>query len=40
LNLLRDALAQGVGYGQLYDDMDLERLHDYQPFKELIKPKG
>jgi hypothetical protein len=40
MNLLRDALAQGVGYGRLYDDINLENLRDYQPFKELIKPKG
>ena len=37
---LRDALAQGVSYGRLYGDMDLEPLLDYPPFKELIKPKG
>jgi tetratricopeptide (TPR) repeat protein len=40
MNLLRDALAQGVGYPRLYDDMDLENLRDYPPFRELIKPKG
>jgi tetratricopeptide (TPR) repeat protein len=40
MSLLRDALAQGVTYDRLYDDMDLENLRDYQPFKELIKPKG
>jgi tetratricopeptide (TPR) repeat protein len=40
MNLLRDALAQGVGYPRLYDDMDLENLRDYPPFRELIKTKG
>ncbi len=38
--LLRDSLAQGVSYGRLHADMDLEPLSDYPPFKELIKPKG
>jgi tetratricopeptide (TPR) repeat protein len=38
--LLRDALAQGVSYGSLYLNMDLEPLSDYPPFQELIKPKG
>lgn len=40
MSLLRDALAQGVGYSQLYDDLDLEPLLNYQPYKGLIKPKG
>jgi tetratricopeptide (TPR) repeat protein len=40
MNLLREALAQGVRYSRLHPDMDLEPLWDYPPFKELIKPKG
>ncbi len=40
MNLLREALAQGVRYTQLHPAMDLEPLWDYPPFKELLKPKG
>ena len=40
MNLLREALAQGVSYTRLHPDMDLEPLWDYPPFQELIKPKG
>ncbi len=48
--LLREAIAQGAGsneepdsygYGFIYrHSMDLEPLHGYPPFEELIKPKG
>jgi tetratricopeptide (TPR) repeat protein len=48
--LLRDAVAQGsgseeeqesYGYAFIYaHSMDLESLHGYPPFEELIKPKG
>ena len=40
VSLLREALAQGVEYGYLLPNMDLELLSDYQPFIELMKPKG
>ena len=40
MNLLREALAQGVSYTRLHPDMDLEPLWDYPPFQELLKPKG
>ena len=39
INLLREALAQGVVYPYILPDMDLELLSDYQAFIELIKPK-
>jgi serine/threonine protein kinase/tetratricopeptide (TPR) repeat protein len=39
--LLRESFAQGKEYGiYLHRDMDLEPLHDYPPFQELLKPKG
>jgi tetratricopeptide (TPR) repeat protein len=40
MDLLREALAQGVPYYRLHPDMDLEPLWDFPPFKGLIKPKG
>jgi tetratricopeptide (TPR) repeat protein len=50
VTLLREAIAQGegnseqpdpYGYGFIYrHTMDLEPLHGYPPFEELIKPKG
>jgi predicted Zn-dependent protease len=50
VTLLREAIAQGegsneepdsYGYGFIYRHaMDLESLHGYPPFEELIKPKG
>lgn len=39
VRLLQQAISQGQVYGIL-DDMDLDPLRDYPPFKELIKPKG
>ena len=39
--LLREAFAQGQAYGAgVLNDMDLESLRDYPPFKELLRPKG
>jgi tRNA A-37 threonylcarbamoyl transferase component Bud32/TolB-like protein/tetratricopeptide (TPR) repeat protein len=41
VTLLRQALAEGVGYGSwLHADMDLEALRDYRPYRELVRPKG
>ena len=40
VNLLREALSQGVTYWSLHPDMNLEPLSDYPAFKELVKPKG
>jgi len=40
VSLLREALAQGRSYWDLYIDVDFESLRDFSPFKELIKPKG
>jgi len=38
---LREAFSQGLDYGvYLHRDIDLEPLWDYQPFKELLRPKG
>lgn len=40
VSLLREAYAQGQHYSpDLYNDMDLEPLRDYPPFKEFMKPK-
>jgi serine/threonine protein kinase len=36
---LRDAIAQGEDYSDLYCNIVLEPLWDYPPFKELIKPR-
>jgi hypothetical protein len=39
--LLRQAFAQGINYGLwLHRDIDFESLRDYQPFQELMRPKG
>ncbi len=39
--LLRNAFSQGLRYGAyLHHEMDFETLRDYQPFKDLLKPKG
>jgi DNA-binding SARP family transcriptional activator/tRNA A-37 threonylcarbamoyl transferase component Bud32/TolB-like protein len=39
--LLQDAYAQGRAFTiWLHRDMDLENLHDYPPFQELLRPKG
>lgn len=38
--MLREALSQGQSYTRLHADLDLERLRDYPPFQELVKPKG
>ena len=39
--LLKEAFSQGLDYGvYLHRDIDLEPLWDYQPFKELLRPKG
>ena len=40
VNLLREALAQGLRYTELHPVTDFEQLQDFPPFKELIKPKG
>ena len=39
-NLLREALAEGLGYPALHVHSDLDELWDYPSFMELIKPKG
>ncbi len=47
MRLLQEALAQGAIYNDssdyrycIHPNMDLEPLHDYPPFQELVKPKG
>ncbi len=40
VGLLQEAVSQMRHYPYLYEDMDLNPLRDYPPFKELIKPKG
>ncbi|HQT94179.1 MAG TPA: protein kinase [Thermoanaerobaculaceae bacterium] len=41
VDLLRESFAQGNSYGvNLHRAMDLEPLHGYAPFEELLKPKG
>jgi tetratricopeptide (TPR) repeat protein len=40
VRLLREALDKGWIYDWLHPVMDLEPLRDYEPFKELMKPKG
>jgi tetratricopeptide (TPR) repeat protein len=40
VRLLQEAVFQGREYRYLYEDMDLDPLRDYPPFKELIRPKG
>jgi DNA-binding SARP family transcriptional activator len=38
---LRDALSRGMAYGiWLHRDMDLEPLRGFEPFEELLRPKG
>jgi hypothetical protein len=39
--LLREAYARGRPFSvNLHTDMDLEPLHDYPPFQDLLRPKG
>jgi hypothetical protein len=39
--LLRESFSQGRFYRVgLHRDINLEPLWDYQPFKELLRPKG
>ena len=39
--LLKEAFSQGLDYGvYIHRDINLEPLWDYQPFKELLRPKG
>jgi serine/threonine protein kinase len=39
--LLRESFAQGSHYSvYLLNDIDLEPLHEYRPFQELMRPKG
>jgi tetratricopeptide (TPR) repeat protein/TolB-like protein len=41
VDLLREAFAQGYSYdASIHQDMDLEPLWNYGPFRELLKPKG
>jgi hypothetical protein len=41
VTLLRQAFAEGLDYGiWLHRDMDLESLRDYEPYQELVRPKG
>jgi tetratricopeptide (TPR) repeat protein len=40
VELLQEAFAQGKAFDlNIHRDIDFEPLHDYQPFRELIKPK-
>jgi hypothetical protein len=38
--LLRKAVSLGFPYPDIYGDMAWEKLKDYPPFLQLIKPKG
>jgi hypothetical protein len=39
--LLKEAFSQGLDYGvYLRQEIDLEPLWDYPPFKDLLRPKG
>jgi tetratricopeptide (TPR) repeat protein/TolB-like protein len=40
MELLRQALGRGAWYIELHVDHNLEPLHGYPPFEELVKPKG
>ncbi len=42
MSLLRDAFAKGFAYSAFnpHADMDLESLRDYEPYQELVRPKG
>jgi tetratricopeptide (TPR) repeat protein len=41
VDLLRESFAQGNPYDvTLHSDMDLEPLHGFPPFEELLRPKG
>jgi hypothetical protein len=41
VSLLKEAFSQGSSYGvYLNQNIDLEPLWDYPPFKELLRPKG
>nr|MBA2670938.1 winged helix-turn-helix domain-containing protein [Gemmatimonadota bacterium] len=41
VGLLRDSFSQGYHHGPLlHTDIDLEPLHGYPPFRELMRPKG
>ncbi len=38
--LVRESFEQGIDYGRPQTDMDLESLHDFPPYIELMRPKG
>jgi serine/threonine protein kinase/tetratricopeptide (TPR) repeat protein len=37
---VRDALAEGNGFGSLHRDRDLQLLRGFAPYEELLRPKG
>jgi tetratricopeptide (TPR) repeat protein len=40
VNLIREAISQGYAYPSIHGTMALERLKDYPPYIQLMKPKG
>jgi Flp pilus assembly protein TadD len=41
VTLLREALAQGRGYGpELHADLDFQPLWNFPPYQQLMRPKG
>ena len=40
VNLIREAIRHGYVYPSIHRTMALERLKDYPPFIQLMKPKG
>jgi tRNA A-37 threonylcarbamoyl transferase component Bud32/tetratricopeptide (TPR) repeat protein/TolB-like protein len=40
VNLIREAIRQGYAYPNIHGAMALERLKDYPPYIQLMKPKG
>ena len=41
VRLLHQAMNEGIGWGMwLHTDMDLEPLHGFPPFEEMMRPEG
>jgi tetratricopeptide (TPR) repeat protein len=40
VNLIREAISQGYAYPGIHGHIALERLKDYPPYVQLMKPKG
>lgn len=40
VDLLQTAILQGMDFSYLHADLTFASLHDYEPFQELLKPKG